>query len=1002
MVAIGPLEVNKTNRTLFALFFLVFGFNPNWATDPITIEVGTLSAEDGDGWILSQIYAFEQHFPNIKIQHFALGSPSRDDTRIENLSELALNVVGIRSDMGYEVGYLVDRDLIRPIDSFLPDPEFQFTDFFSNTWDAVSYRGQKWGVPFLVSSVVFVVDWDLFKSSGISELPETWEDVFAILPKITRDTDADGELDQWGFRLGMRGSHDTHMFFLWMTMVLQQGGDVMKDGRFDLSHPALRRSYDTLVRLRDSWGSREDNRRFKNTAGDLSSRYGMQVVPSYFLNPLMKQHNYRIVPWPTFGEEVILDERRHYLAIAKSTPEKEQASWEFVKWVTRSSANHPDGAWTFHLSARQDLLDRVDIQHRIEGWADGFDIMHRTKGWNVQPGDQIGGRFEAMNHLEEIITRLFHGEFDFDEGMRRAEKECNSILLESTINPEPYSLYLIGSTQEIDDATVSKICDQYADVVRCFPSHPGSFELLSQIQRTLGSHEEDLLQIVKGFHKHPIGLLAFDKLLGLSEPKNRLKTINWTLRNLPDTPIARSALHKKLMARYENKSELLSALAQNRIPSATLSTIQEIEWIALADALRDHREFGLASLYYLQFWEKFPEWVETMGLDRKIIACLRNAESFLEAETLATSNRKGFTAGRLLRELQSRNPDFPGSKQSDSFRTASDLWVEDLRIVCASASQGIACLNELDRLLLEENDQSQIGTTDSFHLNRMALYSRGVVDLFVRLACHGDGSRSLMRDYVFDIPKKKELALRVTERALDLSCLAALNNSDLTPLVFDSLDSRILVGNQIGASDRIEAAYRKVLEEFKDANESPRYAIELAKFLKNQNLNSALEVCETIEIRYNGTQEATQARRMHALWLFQAARYTEAKSVIESMHTGTDLSEDEIRVLSGLCDFALGDREGVEELAMSFINKFPEHEVSNELKVWLISNRVRDVRFLDADRLVRDFLKESTDRITSDILIEINRKLRGSSVPDQNSLDIDLTESVGLQVKPHQ
>jgi ABC-type glycerol-3-phosphate transport system substrate-binding protein/tetratricopeptide (TPR) repeat protein len=418
----------RSIKIFLALSFSLLFYLGVAVSGTVTLEVGTVSAEDGDRWLLSQIKDFEQHHPHIRIRHFAIGVPSRDEVRIEDLPELALNIVGVRSDRGNEVAYLVDQDLLVPLEEFFEKNSFPRSDFFDHSWDYVTYQGKTWGIPYLAATVAFIADWELFERAGISQTPKTWEDLLQLLPRLTRDRDGDGELDQWGFRLGMRGSYDTHLYFLWMTQVLQRGGNIMREGRFDLSHPALLEAYKSVRQLQESFGSHEDNRRFKKSAGDQSARYALQIAPSYFLDPLAKQRNYRIVPWPTAGREVLHDERRHYLCIGRSTPEKERASWEFLQWIARPEASHPDAPWGFQISCRKDLLDRPDIRAKIDSWAEGFDELHRTKGWNIFVGDQVPGKFEAMETLETIVTDLFRGTLGFEEAMLQAETECNAIL----------------------------------------------------------------------------------------------------------------------------------------------------------------------------------------------------------------------------------------------------------------------------------------------------------------------------------------------------------------------------------------------------------------------------------------------------------------------------------------------------------------------------------------------------------------------------------------------
>ena len=1006
MVVTSLFRVNQLPyRRMLSCLLPFFWLTSCLAGEPVTIEVGTLSAEDGDGWILSQIHSFEKAHPEINIRYFAIGKPSRDEVRIEDLPELALNVVGVRSDMGYEVGYLAERGLIVPIDSFLPDPEFHFADFFPNIWDAVTYQGHRWGVPFLASSVVFILDWNLFERAGIPDPPKTWDEVLDQIPKLTRDSDGDGEIDEWGFRLGMRGSYDTHMFFLWMTMVLQQGGTVMSQGRFDLSHPSLHRAYEALRRLQESPGSHTDNRKFKTSAGDLRTRYGMQIAPSYFLNPLMKQHNYRIVHWPTFGKKVVLDERRHYLVIRKSTPEKEKASWEFLKWVTRKNAEHPDGAWTFHLSARKDLLERPEVKQRIKSWARGFEVMHETKGWNVVDGDQIVGRFDAMSHLEEIITQLFQGQWSFEEAMRKAETECNEILAENHENPESYALYsptrqwpvlqlrtqptnahqgseilekpqsfIKASSAEIDDASLRNLCKENREVIRCLPWHPGADRVLHAALASLPPGESSLENLFERYPNHPIGLLAFDRFLQSVEPAKRNPLLKSVEHRFSDSALALLAWRHDLRDHLEQGAfpENLEDRAPSLQPGTSLRS-KAVRWMTLADASWDHRDFMAASTYYLRFWKSFPDLVKKMKLRRRVIASLGNAGLFLEAQCLSTSSHPQPLAGLLVGDLVS------SETRTGESRDDSELapWIHDLRIACASEYRGEPSLASFEELLDHTLPLSSALTDSASDLLRMAVYMRGVCDLIIRLKSHGDGKRVLLGDYRFDTPAKKEFAIKVVDRSLELACLATSDASRSQPFLFDALDTRIRVGDQVGDMKGNKAAYRKVINGFPNAEETRVYMIRFADSLKARDLEAALDICRQIQTRYPGSPQSRQAMEKQSLWLYESGRLAEARNVLESMkHTLKD-PPPSLDALTALCDYALGERETAEERVMEFLKKHPDDDLSSSLRIWLISNRVNEFRFTEANQLIESIMTRDATATHPNRLSTLQGKLLG-------------------------
>ncbi len=127
----------------------------------VTIEVGMLGASDKDGaeeWFMGELRAFREAHPNIGVTTLAIGGPSRYERRVESMPALAKNVIGIDGWSGYEAAYLASRDLIVPLDDYLLDPSFDLDAFPENLFDAVTYNGKVWGIPWatLLSSLTVI------------------------------------------------------------------------------------------------------------------------------------------------------------------------------------------------------------------------------------------------------------------------------------------------------------------------------------------------------------------------------------------------------------------------------------------------------------------------------------------------------------------------------------------------------------------------------------------------------------------------------------------------------------------------------------------------------------------------------------------------------------------------------------------------------------------------------------------------------------------------------
>ena len=76
-------------------------------------------------------------------------------------------------------------------------------------------NGSLSGVPILLESLLILYSKDLFKEAGIvppdMEHPWTWEDLRKAARVLTKDTNGDGSIDQWGAGIGLRSSSNIIM-----------------------------------------------------------------------------------------------------------------------------------------------------------------------------------------------------------------------------------------------------------------------------------------------------------------------------------------------------------------------------------------------------------------------------------------------------------------------------------------------------------------------------------------------------------------------------------------------------------------------------------------------------------------------------------------------------------------------------------------------------------------------------------------------------------------------
>ena len=100
----------------------------------------------------------------------------------------------------------------------------QPADFYPITLQAFTYEGQLWCIPQNMSSLVVYYNQDLFAAAGLAApAPDwTWADFLDTARALTRDTDGNGQIDQYG--AGIDASLYRLAPFVW-----QNGGQLVDD-----------------------------------------------------------------------------------------------------------------------------------------------------------------------------------------------------------------------------------------------------------------------------------------------------------------------------------------------------------------------------------------------------------------------------------------------------------------------------------------------------------------------------------------------------------------------------------------------------------------------------------------------------------------------------------------------------------------------------------------------------------------------------------------------------
>jgi len=158
------------------------------------------STTSGEYKLLTEeiIPEFEKEYSNIKITEVQV--PYDEMRRRLIVSTAAAQYPDVmRMDIIW-VPQFADIGVLLPLDEEFPEDFQQIKDDFLPGPLATNYwKGHYYGVPLDTNTRVLLWNRKMFEESGLSEPPTNMEEFIKYIKILTKDTDGDGQIDQWGF-----------------------------------------------------------------------------------------------------------------------------------------------------------------------------------------------------------------------------------------------------------------------------------------------------------------------------------------------------------------------------------------------------------------------------------------------------------------------------------------------------------------------------------------------------------------------------------------------------------------------------------------------------------------------------------------------------------------------------------------------------------------------------------------------------------------------------------
>lgn len=280
--------------------------------------------------------------------------------------------------------------------------------------------------PFLKSLEIMMVNDDLLKELGYSAHPKTWAE-FEDMARKAKLVGPDGKVTRWGWA-GM----GTEAF---LASVITRGGSILKSptevGFGGAEGLETLKMYDRCIKEQFCYVPKGFDWQDRFGEGNLLFATGTSTGRPFIKGAFKKPINWSIFGMPTNGTAPSRTiQFGAVIAITRSTPEKQLAVWEFLKWFNDTKQTAKLATVSAYMPVRASALEDAKLK---ESWA-GPDIQGK-QAFDLVPtsaaGPSIRGYQEVRDAIFEALTKIQTQKASPEEALATAVRKANAILEEN-------------------------------------------------------------------------------------------------------------------------------------------------------------------------------------------------------------------------------------------------------------------------------------------------------------------------------------------------------------------------------------------------------------------------------------------------------------------------------------------------------------------------------------------------------------------------------------------
>jgi ABC-type glycerol-3-phosphate transport system substrate-binding protein len=299
--------------------------------------IDEFNASHTDIEVLVETAPYQQHYDRV-VTAFAAGALP-DVIRVPN----------VNAGKAWAAG-----GMLLPLDEYIAASSIKAEDYFEAAWLPGVLDGVVYGIPQSIDTRGLGYNIDLFTKEKL-QLPTNWDEFLAVAKALTKDTDGDGAIDQYGFTPECGGGGGCLVYDFGMFVVGNNGYIVSPDGTECWANKkeaveALEYWVELNPYILKGWWemSNEMDTLFAQgkVAMQVSGPWKMTSIPG--INPdMVLGKNFDIAPFPGSGHEgapPYAGTMGGWMWSIASTSKHPAEAWKFIEWMQdpKRIARHTD------------------------------------------------------------------------------------------------------------------------------------------------------------------------------------------------------------------------------------------------------------------------------------------------------------------------------------------------------------------------------------------------------------------------------------------------------------------------------------------------------------------------------------------------------------------------------------------------------------------------------------------------------------------------------------